>query len=90
MAYLNEAVWELYEGVASAEDVDTAAKLGLNHPMGPLALADLIGLDVVLAIMKSLYQRTNNEKYLPCPLIEKMVKKSKLGRKTKEGFYEYL
>ncbi len=90
MSYLNEAIWELHEGVASAEDIDTAAKLGLNHPMGPLALADLIGLDVVLAIMKSLYHRTNNEKYLPCPLIEKMVENKKLGRKTKEGFYEYL
>ncbi len=89
MAYLNEAIWELHEGVASAEDIDTAAKLGLNHPMGPLALADLIGLDIVLAIMKSLYQRTNNEKYLPCPLIEKMVENEKLGRKTKGGFYEY-
>ena len=88
-AYLNEAMWELYEGVASAEDIDTASKLGLNHPMGPLAVADLIGLDVVLAIMKSLYQRTSNERYVPCPLIEKMVKKGKLGKKTKEGFYNY-
>lgn len=89
MVYLNEAVWELYDGVASAEDIDTAIKLGLNHPMGPLSLADLIGLDVVLAIMKSLHQRTNNEKYLPCPLIEKMVKEGRLGRKSGGGFYKY-
>jgi len=85
-ASLNEAIWELYEGVAPAEDIDTAIQLGPNHPMGPLALADLIGLDVVLAIMKSLYQRTNDVKYLPCPPIEEMVKKGKLRRKTKEGF----
>lgn len=89
MVYLNEAIWELYEGVSSAKDIDTAAKLGLNHPMGPLELADLIGLDVVLAIMKSLYERTNNEKYLYCPIIEEMVKNGKLGRKTDEGFYKY-
>ncbi len=88
-ASLNEAIWELYEGVAPAEDIDTAIQLGLNHPMGPLALADLIGLDVVLAIMKSLYQRTNDGKYLPCPLIEEMVEKGKLGRKTRGGFYTY-
>jgi 3-hydroxybutyryl-CoA dehydrogenase len=89
MPYLNEAIWELYEGVATAEDIDTAAKLGLNHPIGPIALTDLIGLDVVLAIMKNLYQRTKNRKYLPCPIIKKMVKEGKLGRKTKEGFYQY-
>jgi len=88
-AYLNEAIWELYEGVASAEDIDTAVKLGLNHPMGPLALADLIGIDVVLAIMKSLYERANDKKYLPCPIIVKMVEEKKLGIKTKKGFYEY-
>lgn len=89
MPYLNEAVYVLSEGVASPGDIDTAAKLGLNHPMGPLALLDLIGLDVFLAIMSSLYQRTANPKYLPCPLIEKMIQKGKLGRKTNEGFYKY-
>ncbi len=89
-AYLNEAMWELYEGVASAEDIDTASKLGLNHPMGPLALVDLISLDIVLAILKSLHQRTGDKKYLPCPLIEEKVKEGKLGRKTKEGFYKYI
>ncbi|CEG13860.1 3-hydroxyacyl-CoA dehydrogenase [groundwater metagenome] len=89
MVYLNEAIWELYENVASAEDIDAASKLGLNHPMGPLALADLIGLDVVLAIIKSLYQRTNDKKYIPCPLIEEMVNKRKLGKKTMVGFYKY-
>jgi 3-hydroxybutyryl-CoA dehydrogenase len=86
---LNEALWELYEGVASIEDIDSAVRLGLNHPIGPFALIDLIGLDVISAIINSLYQRTKNEKYLPCPIIEKMVKEKKLGRKTKEGFYKY-
>jgi len=89
MPYLNEAIWEFYEGIATAEDSDTAAKFGLNHPMGPLALADLIGLDIVLTIMNNLYQKTRNSKYLPCPIIKKMVKEGKLGRKTKEGFYKY-
>jgi len=89
MPYLNEAIWEFYEGIATAEDIDTAAKFGLNHPMGPLALADLIGLDIVLTIMNNLYQKTRNSKYLPCPIIKKMVKEGKLGRKTKEGFYKY-
>ncbi|MDI6701313.1 MAG: 3-hydroxyacyl-CoA dehydrogenase family protein [bacterium] len=89
MPYLNEAVYALYEGVASPSDIDTAAKLGLNHPIGPLALLDLIGLDIFLAIMNSLYQRTANPKYLPCLLVEKMVREGKLGRKTKEGFYKY-
>jgi 3-hydroxybutyryl-CoA dehydrogenase len=89
MPYLNEAVNILYEGLASPNDIDTAAKLGLNIPMGPLALLDLIGLDVFQAIMNSLYQKTGNPKYLPCPLVEKMVKEGKLGRKTKEGFYKY-
>jgi len=87
--YLNEAMWELYEGVAKAEDIDVAARAGLNHPIGPLALTDLIGFDVVLAIMKNLYQKTKNKKYLPCPILEKMIKEGKLGRKTKEGFYKY-
>lgn len=89
MPYLNEAMWELYEGVATAEDIDVAARLGLNHPIGPLALADLIGFDVVFAIMKNLYQKTKDKKYLPCPILKKMIKEGKLGRKTKEGFYNY-
>lgn len=89
MPYLNEAVYVFSEGVAFPSDIDTAAKLGLNHPMGPLALLDLIGLDVFLAIMNSLYQRTGNPKYSPCSLAEEMVQKGKLGRKTNEGFYKY-
>lgn len=86
---LNEAIWELHEGIASVKDIDSAITSGLNHPMGPLALLDLIGLDVVLAILNNLYKATNNEKYLPCPLLQKMVHENQLGRKTKGGFYQY-
>ena len=89
MTYLNEAMWELHEGVASAEDIDTASKLGLNHPMGPLELADLIGLDIVLNILKTLHEKTRNDKYSPCPIIAEKVVDGKLGRKTGEGFYTY-
>lgn len=89
MPYLNEAVYVLSEGIASPSDIDTAAKLGCNYPMGPFELLDLIGLDIFLAIMNSLYQRTANPKYLPCPLVEKMIQEGKLGRKTNEGFYKY-
>jgi 3-hydroxybutyryl-CoA dehydrogenase len=89
MTYLNEAMWELYEGLASAEDIDTASKQGLNHPMGPLELADLIGLDIVLNILKTLNERTKNDKYAPCPIIIEKVRSGKLGRKTGEGFYVY-
>ena len=86
---INEAVFALMEGVASAEDIDTVMKLGMNHPMGPLTLADFIGLDVCLAIMEVLYIGFNDSKYRPCPLLKKMVAAKKLGRKTGEGFFKY-
>jgi 3-hydroxybutyryl-CoA dehydrogenase len=86
---INEAVFALMEGVASKEDIDTVMKLGMNHPMGPLTLADFIGLDVCLAIMEVLYKGFNDSKYRPCPLLKKMVAANKLGRKTGEGFFKY-
>lgn len=86
---INEAIGIYAEGVASAEDIDTAMRLGANQPMGPLALGDLIGLDVVLAIMKVLLKETGNPKYLPAPLLIKLVGEKKLGRKTGEGIYRY-
>ncbi|HHT86058.1 MAG TPA: 3-hydroxybutyryl-CoA dehydrogenase [Clostridiales bacterium] len=86
---INEAVGLLTEGVASASDIDSAMKLGANHPMGPLELADLIGLDVCLAIMDTLYQETHDTKYRAHTLLRKMVRGGLLGRKTKKGFYEY-
>ena len=86
---INEAVGILAEGVASAEGIDTAMKLGANHPMGPLELGDLIGLDVCLAIMEVLYNETKDSKYRPHPLLRKMVRGGKLGRKTGEGFFRY-
>ena len=89
MPMINEAVFALMEGVASAEDIDTVMKLGMNHPMGPLTLADFIGLDVCLAIMEVLYNGYNDSKYRPCPLLRKMVAAKKLGRKTGEGFFKY-
>ncbi len=89
MPMINEAIFALYEGVASAEDIDTVMKLGMAHPMGPLTLADFIGLDVCLAIMEVLYDGFNDPKYRPCPLLKKMVAANKLGRKTKEGFFKY-
>ncbi len=89
MPMINEAVFALMEGVASAEDIDTVMKLGMNHPMGPLTLADFIGLDVCLAIMEVLYNGFNDSKYRPCPLLKKMVAAKKLGRKTGEGFFKY-
>ena len=86
---INEGAFILMEGVASAEDIDTAMKLGANHPMGPLELGDLVGLDICLAIMETLYKEFGDSKYRPCPLIKKMVRAGKLGRKTGEGFYKY-
>lgn len=86
---LNEAVFMLQEGVASAEDIDTAMKLGANHPMGPLALADLIGLDVCLAIMELLRDELGESKYRPAPLLRKLVRAGRLGRKSGEGFFRY-
>lgn len=86
---INEAIYELMEGVASAEDIDGLIKAGYNHPMGPLALADLIGLDTVLSIMEVLYNGYNDSKYRPCPLLRKMVQAGYLGRKSGRGFYKY-
>ena len=86
---INEAVGILADGVAKKEDIDEAMKLGANHPMGPLALADLIGLDVCLAIMEVLYSEFADSKYRPHPLLRKMVRANLLGRKTKAGFYNY-
>lgn len=86
---INEAIFILEAGIASKEDIDLSMKLGAKHPMGPLELADLIGLDVCLSIMESLYKQFNNSKYRPCPLLLKMVKMKYLGRKTKRGFYQY-
>ncbi len=86
---INEAIGIYAEGVASVEDIDTAMKLGANHPMGPLALGDLVGLDIVLAIMEVLQSETGEDKYRPHPLLKKMVRGGKLGQKTGEGFYNY-
>jgi 3-hydroxybutyryl-CoA dehydrogenase len=89
MPMINEAIFTFMEGVASADDIDTVMKLGMNHPMGPLTLADFIGLDVCLAVMEVLYNGFNDSKYRPCPLLKKMVAANKLGKKTGEGFYKY-
>jgi 3-hydroxybutyryl-CoA dehydrogenase len=86
---INEAIYCLYHGVGKRDDIDTVMKLGMNHPMGPLALADLIGLDTCLAIMETLYNGFKDSKYRPCPLLRKYVEAGWLGRKTGRGFYEY-
>jgi 3-hydroxybutyryl-CoA dehydrogenase len=89
MPMINEAVYALYEGVATVADIDTAMKLGTNQPMGPLTLADFIGLDTCLAIMNVLYEGLGDTKYRPCPLLKQYVAAGRLGKKTGRGFYEY-
>lgn len=86
---LNEGLYTLMEGVASAEDIDTSMRFGAGHPMGPLALADMIGLDICLKIMETLYREFGDPKYRPCPLLTKLVRANKLGRKTGEGIFKY-
>jgi 3-hydroxybutyryl-CoA dehydrogenase len=89
MPFINEAVWALHDGVAEAEAIDTIAKLGFAHPMGPLALADLIGLDTCVAIMEVLHNGLADDKYAPCPLLREHVEAGRLGRKSGGGFYDY-
>jgi 3-hydroxybutyryl-CoA dehydrogenase len=89
MPFVNEAAWALHDGVAEAEAIDTIAKLGFNHPIGPLALADLIGLDTCVAIMEVLHAGLGDEKYTPCPLLREHVAAGRLGRKSGRGFYDY-
>ena len=89
MPFINEAVWALHDGVAELEAIDTIAKLGFAHPLGPLALADLIGLDTCVAIMEVLHNGLGDDRYAPCPLLREHVEAGRLGRKTGEGFYKY-
>ena len=89
MPMINEAIYTLFEGVAGVEEIDTVMKLGMAHPMGPLQLADFIGLDVCLAILHVLYDGFGNQKYAPCPLLVNMVTAGKKGVKTGEGFYSW-
>ena len=86
---INEAIYCLYNNISDIDSIDTALKVGANHPMGPLQLADFIGLDTCLNILEILEKDLNNSKYKPCPLLKKYVNIGKLGRKTKEGFYKY-
>jgi len=89
MPFINEAVWALHDGVAEPEAIDTIAKLGFAHPIGPLALADLIGLDTCVAIMRVLQEGLGDDRYEPCPLLTDYVEQGRLGRKSKRGFFEY-
>jgi 3-hydroxybutyryl-CoA dehydrogenase len=89
MPMINEAIYSLFEGVAGVEEIDTVMKLGMAHPMGPLQLADFIGLDVCLSILRVLHEGFGNPKYAPCPLLVNMVQAGHLGAKTGEGFYEW-
>jgi 3-hydroxybutyryl-CoA dehydrogenase len=89
MPFINEAVWALHDGVAEPDAIDTIAKLGFNHPLGPLALADLIGLDTCVAIMEVLQEGLGDDRYAPCPLLREHVAAGRLGRKSGEGFYRY-
>ncbi len=89
MPFINEAVWALHDGVAEADAIDTIAKLGFAHPMGPLALADLIGLDTCVAIMEVLHEGLGDEKYAPCPLLRELLDQGRLGRKSGQGFFRY-
>jgi 3-hydroxybutyryl-CoA dehydrogenase len=89
MPFINEAVWALHDGVAEPEAIDTIARLGFNHPLGPLALADLIGLDTCVAIMEVLQEGLGDKRYAPCPLFRTLVESGRLGRKSGAGFYVY-
>jgi 3-hydroxybutyryl-CoA dehydrogenase len=89
MPFINEAIWALHDGVAEAKAIDTIAKLGFAHPLGPLALADLIGLDTCVAIMEVLQEGLGDDRYAPCPLLREHVEAGRLGRKSGEGFYRY-
>jgi 3-hydroxybutyryl-CoA dehydrogenase len=89
MPFINEAAWALHDGVAEAEAIDTIAKLGFAHPLGPLALADLIGLDTCVAIMEVLHEGLGDSKYEPCPLLREQIEAGRLGRKSGAGFYDY-
>ena len=89
MPMINEAIFSLYEGVAGVQEIDTVMKLGMAHPMGPLQLADFVGLDVCLAILRVLYDGFGNQKFAPCPLLVNMVAAGHLGAKSGSGFYKY-